>query len=54
MNQFAQTTGQPIADLTQGWQNSIATNCVLQLNPLAARSALCFFTSAANSGLGKC
>jgi Insecticide toxin TcdB middle/N-terminal region len=36
------------------WQNSIATSCVLQLNPLAARSALCFFTRAANSRLGKC
>jgi len=36
------------------WQNSIDTNCVQQVDPLAARSPLCFFTTAANSVRGKC
>src|ERR1039457_896921 len=30
------------------------TNCVQQVKPLAARSAACFFTRAANSVRGKC
>jgi len=61
VNQFAKATGKPVADLAQGigmsqlaWQNSIATNWVLQVKPLAPRSAPCFFTSAANSKPGKC
>jgi hypothetical protein len=31
------------------WQNNIATNCPQQVNPLAWRSAECFFTARANS-----
>src|ERR1017187_3637990 len=36
------------------WQNIMATNWVQQVNPLAARSARCCWTSEANSVLGKC
>src|SRR5512140_136905 len=34
------------------WQNSIATNWLQQLKPLACRSALCSLTACSNSSLG--
>ena len=36
------------------WQNSMETNGVQQVKPLASRSAACFLTRPANSVRGKC
>jgi hypothetical protein len=59
MHQLAQATRQTVADLAQRvGMGQLAEQHRNQLRsatePFAARSALCFFTSAANSSFGKC
>lgn len=59
MFELAQAAGQAPADFPErirmgGWQNSMATNCVQQLNPLALYSAWCSLTSLWNSERGIC